>query len=45
MFIIVSDETDKLNLPLIPIIDTMYINSYAVHVHSAIDVLPNRGNM
>ena len=29
---------------LIPIIDTMYINSYAVYVHSVIEVLPIRGN-
>ena len=45
MFIIVNDETDKLNLPAHSNHDTMYINSFAVYVHSAIDVLPIRGNM
>ena len=45
MFIIVNDETDKFQSKSIPIIDTMYINSFAVYVHSATDMLTIRGNM
>ena len=46
MFIVESDEIDKLYRPAHSNHrhNVLYINSYAVYVHSAIEVLPIRGN-